>query len=137
MRNPLFAIYPRFCAAANRSTGWSVSSTGRPGRSLPLQAFLQHIVNGGGRIEREYGLGRMRTDLLIVWPLVGAPAQPQAGERRETQKVVIECKVLGQGDVEPPGESGAIPFVEHVEQASNPASELRWLDDLLAVRRSS
>ncbi|MEZ5578228.1 MAG: hypothetical protein R3F36_01280 [Candidatus Competibacteraceae bacterium] len=34
-----------------------------------LQAFLQRIVNGGGRIEREYGLGRMRTDLLVMWPL--------------------------------------------------------------------
>ena len=32
-----------------------------------LQAFLQRIVNSGGRVEREYGLGRMRTDLLVVW----------------------------------------------------------------------
>ena len=53
------------------------------GPQLLLQAFLQRIVNGGGRIEREYGLGRMRTDLLIFWP---APA----GERR----IVIECKLL-------------------------------------------
>ena len=35
---------------------------------LLLQAFLQRVVNSGGRIEREYGLGRGRTDLLIVWP---------------------------------------------------------------------
>ncbi len=32
---------------------------------LLLQAFLQRIVNHGGRIEREYGLGRMR--LASVW----------------------------------------------------------------------
>lgn len=38
------------------------------GPQLLLQAFLQRIVNGGGRIEREYGLGRLRTDLLIIWP---------------------------------------------------------------------
>ena len=38
------------------------------GPQLLLQAFLHRIVNGGGRIEREYGLGRGRTDLLIVWP---------------------------------------------------------------------
>ena len=37
------------------------------GPQLLLQAFLQRIVNAGGRIEREYGLGRLRTDLLIVW----------------------------------------------------------------------
>ncbi len=40
-------------------------------------------MNSGGRIEREYGLGRRRTDLLIIWP---------QGER--TRKFVIECKIL-------------------------------------------
>ena len=53
------------------------------GPQLLLQAFLQRIVNSGGRIEREYGLGRGRTDLLIVW-----------SQGAETLKVVIECKVL-------------------------------------------
>ncbi len=58
------------------------------GPQLLLQAFLQRIVNSGGRIEREYGLGRMRTDLLIVWPVPGdAPVQ----------RVVIECKLLYKG----------------------------------------
>ncbi len=36
------------------------------GPQLLLQAHLQRIVNGGGRIEREYALGRGRNDLLIV-----------------------------------------------------------------------
>ena len=71
------------------------------GPQLLLQAFLQRIVTGGGRIEREYGLGRMRTDLLLLWPLRGAhvhaPAPAPAGEGRATQKVVIECKVLHRG----------------------------------------
>ena len=71
------------------------------GPQLLLQAFLQRIVNGGGRIEREYGLGRMRTDLLLLWPLRGTHAQASApapaGEGRVTQKVVIECKVLHRG----------------------------------------
>ena len=68
------------------------------GPQLLLQAFLQRIVNGGGRIEREYGLGRMRTDLLLVWPVgSGASGKAQAGQRREPQKVVIECKVLHRG----------------------------------------
>jgi hypothetical protein len=53
------------------------------GPQLLMQAFLQRIVNGGGRIEREYGLGRLRTDLLVVW------FHP-AG----TQRVVIELKLL-------------------------------------------
>lgn len=37
------------------------------GPHLMLMAFLQRIVNGGGRIEREYGLGRGALDLLITW----------------------------------------------------------------------
>ena len=59
------------------------------GPQLLLQAFLQRIVNSGGRIEREYGLGRRRTDLLLVWPV--------GGDRDRPQKVVIECKVLHGG----------------------------------------
>ena len=53
------------------------------GPQLLLQAFLQRVVNGGGRIEREYGLGRGRTDLLIVWPQGG-----------RTRRFVVECKLL-------------------------------------------
>ena len=56
------------------------------GPQLLLQAFLQRVVNSGGRVEREYGLGRMRTDLLIVWP-AGEAAQP-------ARRMVIECKVV-------------------------------------------
>ena len=59
------------------------------GPQLLLQAFLQRIVNSGGRIEREYGLGRGRTDLLLLWPV--------GGDLGRTQKVVIECKVLHGG----------------------------------------
>ena len=44
------------------------------GPQLLLQAHLQRVVNGGGRIEREYALGRGRTDLLIVWPQGGRAA---------------------------------------------------------------
>ena len=58
------------------------------GPQLLLQAFLQRVVNGGGRIEREYGLGRGRTDLLIVWPHREDLAGPEGAAR-----FVIECKV--------------------------------------------
>jgi len=56
------------------------------GPQLLLQAHLQRVVNGGGRIEREYALGRGRTDLLIVWP--------QGGRER---RYVVERKVLRKG----------------------------------------
>ncbi len=53
------------------------------GPQLLLQAFLHRVINSGGRIEREYGLGRGRTDLLVLWNYAGG-----------VQRVVLELKVL-------------------------------------------
>lgn len=50
------------------------------GPQLLLQAFLQRVVNGGGRIYREYGLARGRTDLMIEW--------------KDKTKFIIELKIL-------------------------------------------
>ena len=61
------------------------------GAQLVLQAFLQKIINGGGRIEREYSLGRRRTDLLIQWPQGGR------WDPGKVSKHVIECKALRSG----------------------------------------
>lgn len=52
------------------------------GAQLLLQAFLQRVINGGGRIEREYGLGRGRTDLLVS-------IKHPKGE----QRIVLELKI--------------------------------------------
>ena len=57
------------------------------GAQVLLQAFLQRVVNAGGHITREHGLGRGRTDLLISWRKGGEP-----------QVFVIECKVRRQRD---------------------------------------
>lgn len=59
------------------------------GPQLLMQAFLQRVVNGGGRISREYGLGRKRTDLYIEWPL-----DEEQGFYGPIQRVVIELKLL-------------------------------------------
>ena len=56
------------------------------GPQLLLQAFLQRIVNGGGYIDREYGLGRKRTDLLIRKPLTDSYGGP-------VQRIVLELKI--------------------------------------------
>ncbi len=37
------------------------------GPHLMLMAFLQRILNGGGSIQREYGLGRGAVDLVVGW----------------------------------------------------------------------
>ena len=65
------------------------------GPQLLLQAFLQRVVNAGGRIEREYGLGRMRTDLLILWPRAGTRVGlSEAVARGDVNRTVVECKLL-------------------------------------------
>ena len=58
----------------------------KAGPQLLLQAFLQRIVNGGGYIDREYGLGRKRTDLLIRKPLTDGYGGP-------VQRIVLELKI--------------------------------------------
>jgi AAA domain-containing protein len=48
------------------------------GPHLIMMAFLQRVINGGGTIHREYGLGRGRVDLAIHW---------------KQQRIVIELKI--------------------------------------------
>ena len=78
-----YALYARIFSSV--AFGWvpgDVSVQCFP--HILLQAFLQRIINGGGRIDREYGLGRTRTDLFILWRLKDG----------SFQRVIIEIKVL-------------------------------------------
>ena len=53
------------------------------GVQLLLQGYCQRLVNGGGKVYREYGLGRRRADLLLSWPRDDG-----------WSRFVVECKVL-------------------------------------------
>jgi hypothetical protein len=61
---------------------------------LVLMAFLQRVVNGGGFVEREYGVGRGRIDLLVRWPYL------EQGQRR-WQLHALELKVWREQQVDP------------------------------------
>ena len=52
-----------------------------------LQAFWQWVADAGGRMVREYGAGRGRTDLLIEWRL-----------DEGVQRFVVECRVRRERD---------------------------------------
>jgi AAA-like domain len=52
------------------------------GPHLMLMAFLQRVVNSGGRVDREYGLGRGRLDLIVHWQ--GARQVIEIKLRRDT-----------------------------------------------------
>ena len=58
-------------------------------------AFLQRVVNGGGLIEREYGVGRRRIDILVRKPYTGADGKPAL------QQEVVELKVRRQHQSDP------------------------------------
>ncbi len=62
---------------------------------LVLMAFLQRIVNGGGFIDREYGLGRGRIDLLLRWPYA------DSGGQRVWQREALELKVWREKQPDP------------------------------------
>ena len=104
------------------------------GPQLLLQAFLQRIVNSGGRIEREYGLGRGRTDLLILWP-----------QGDQTRKVAVECKLLHKS-LEQTIAEGMEQTAEYMDRCDAEAGHLvifdrregrRWKDKILHFRRTS
>lgn len=97
------------------------------GAQLLLQSFLQRIVNGGGRVEREYGLGRQRTDLLVIWPY-----------KEKIQRAVIELKLL-YGSLETTIEKGLEQTWEYMDRCGaaegyllviNRAKKKSWKDKI-------
>ena len=92
------------------------------GPQLLLQAFLQRILNSGGRVEREYGLGRMRTDLLVVWPL-----PPNDGKPYGWQKAAIECN-LRHGGLEKTLREGLVQTRAYMDRAGTDEGHLVVFD---------
>ncbi|MFW2133544.1 hypothetical protein [Ectothiorhodospira haloalkaliphila] len=88
------------------------------GPQLLMQAFLQRIVNGGGRISREYGLGRKRTDLFIEWP-----TDPARGFHGPMQRIVIELK-LQRGTLEGVISQGLVQTVAYASQGTRPVGHV-------------
>jgi hypothetical protein len=74
------------------------------GPHLMLMAFLQRVVNGGGRVEREYGLGRGALDLMLFWGQDRYAIEVKVRRDTETEAEAIEQGVryldhagLGEG----------------------------------------
>jgi type II secretory pathway predicted ATPase ExeA len=62
---------------------------------LIMMAFLHRIVNGGGYIDREYGVGRGRIDLLVRQPYTAGDGN------RAWQREALELKVWRDGRLDP------------------------------------
>jgi hypothetical protein len=67
------------------------------GPHLMMMAFLQRVVNGGGRIDREYALGKGSLDLLITW---------------KTQRIAIELKMKHRPTAEARGVAQLAGYLE-------------------------
>lgn len=76
---------------------WSeISDFKEAGVHLLLFAFLQRVVNGGGKLHREYALGRKECDILIEKPYYGGDFASGP-----VQEEVIELKVWREKDTTP------------------------------------
>jgi hypothetical protein len=91
------------------------------GHQLLLMAFLQRIINGGGRIEREMAAGNGRTDLVVFW---------------KEQVLTIEIKMHHDKWSEPEGIEQLTRYLDRLGQKTGymvflekkSAAELSWED---------
>jgi len=104
---------------------------------LVLMAWLQRVVNGGGYVEREYGVGRGRIDLLVRWPI----AKSEVGSRKSEvegsggrrlpeggwQEEAVELKVWAPGRPDPL-EEGLEQIDEYLKRLSLPGGCLVIFD---------
>ena len=86
------------------------------GPQLLLQAFLQRIVNSGGSIGREYGLGSKRTDLMVKWP-----------HGNGVQKIVMELKILYKSLKKTIAE-GCAQLAEYMDKCGSDSGHLIVID---------
>ncbi len=104
------------------------------GHQLLLMAFLQRIVNGGGRLEREMAAGSRRTDLAVFW---------------KNQTIVLELKLKYDAETRDDGlrqiarymdtlgqQHGYLILFELKKSDAIPwAERLRWSDEIYAEKR--
>jgi hypothetical protein len=89
------------------------------GHQLLLMAFLQRIVNGGGRIEREMAIGNGRTDLAVFWKSQIIPIELKINHDRWSQAEGIQQIARYMGKLGQ--KSGYLVLFE-----KKPSSEMPW-----------
>jgi hypothetical protein len=108
---------------------------------LVFMALCHRLVNGGGFIDREYGIGRGRIDLLIRWPLPDG----------STQRYAIELKAWRDGRPDPMGkgllqldsylsglglDEGLLVLFDQRTDAGPAATRTRWEQATTATGRA-
>jgi len=88
---------------------------------LVLMAFLQRVVNGGGTVTREYGIGSRRIDLLVTWPYTDELGKALV------QREVIELKVW-RDDRKDPLNEGLTQLDRYLDRVGNEGGVLVLFD---------
>jgi hypothetical protein len=90
------------------------------GPHLILYAWLQRVVNGGGHVKRESGLGTRRADILIEWPVTAEVMLRRwpiaAGVA--VQRAVLEVKLYRNSDTEAEGLKQLGDYLSRVGESS-------------------
>ena len=85
---------------------------------LVFQAFLQRVANGKGFVDREFGLGRGRTDLMLKWR-----------EGSQEQRIVIELKVMRKNNSYPKiKEMALIQTLEYAKKSGSTENHIIVFD---------
>ena len=87
----LFTMFQQFWRENSQIWASHIKGYQEAAPHLVFQAFLQRVANGKGFIDREYGLGRGRTDLMLKW-------RSGTDETFLEQRIVIELKILRKED---------------------------------------
>lgn len=77
---------------------------------LVMMAFVHRIVNGGGQVSREFGLGYHRIDMLIRWPYLDDHG------RRLWQQEAVKLKVWHPGNPDDPTPDGLVQLDGYLDR---------------------
>ena len=92
---------------------------------LIFMAYLQRVVNGGGFIDREFGAGTGRIDVLVRKPYTGPDGKPAF------QKEAVELKVRRAKDGDPLAEAWASSTITWTGTISTPGT---WSSSTAALQ---
>jgi hypothetical protein len=119
-----FAMLLEEFAAWWRRHGEFLSARGNYPEAAPqliMMGFLHRIVNGGGFVDREYGVGRGRIDLLVRKPYTAS------GGERGMQHEAVEIKAWHPGEPDPLAE-GLTQLDRYLDRFDLPTGTLAVFD---------
>jgi hypothetical protein len=95
---------------------------------VTLLGYLDRAINGGGFVDREYGVGRGATDLLIRWNHTGPDG------KATVQREALEVKTHRLGDADPTA-AGIVQLDGYLLRLGLPAGHLVIFDQRPAERK--